>query len=144
MQLRPARVADLPGIQQLLVEAKLPTVGITRLVSDFVVAEDSGKLLGAAAIEPCKGQHGLLRSVVVAPGRQHSGIGGQLVGRVIADAKKRGVKSLYLLTTTAERYFPRFGFVAVPRESVPEGVQATDEFREACPASATVMTLPLT
>ena len=143
MQLRPARVADLPRIEQLLVEAKLPTVGITRLVSDFLVAEEDGALLGAAAIEPCKAQLGLLRSVVVAPGRQHSGIGGQLVERAIGDARKRGVRSLYLLTTTAERYFPRFGFVAVSRESVPEGVRATDEFREACPASATVMALPL-
>jgi amino-acid N-acetyltransferase len=121
----------------------LPTVGITRLVSGFVVAEDAGTLLGAAAIEPCKGQLGLLRSVVVASGRQHGGIGGELVGRAIADAKKRGLRTLYLLTTTAERYFPRFGFVAVSRESVPEGVRATAEFLEACPASATVMALPL-
>ena len=43
------------------------------------------------------------------------------------------------LTTTAERFFPRFGFERITRDDVPASVQASIEFREACPASATVM-----
>ena len=50
-----------------------------------------------------------------------------------------GAKALYLLTTTAESYFPSFGFAPTSREAVPEDVRATAEFQGACPASAAVM-----
>jgi amino-acid N-acetyltransferase len=46
---------------------------------------------------------------------------------------------VYLLTTTAESYFPKFGFVQTTREVVPTAVQQSVEFRSACPASAVVM-----
>jgi N-acetylglutamate synthase-like GNAT family acetyltransferase len=61
------------------------------------------------------------------------------VTRLIADAEARGFRALYLLTMTAEQYFPRFGFQPIDRDAVPAAVRATAEFREACPASATVM-----
>ena len=47
--------------------------------------------------------------------------------------------SIYLLTTTAERYFPKFGFEPVARADVPATVQTSIEFTSACPSSATVM-----
>jgi N-acetylglutamate synthase-like GNAT family acetyltransferase len=59
--------------------------------------------------------------------------------RVIADAETRGLRALYLLTMTAEHYFPSFGFRQVSRAQVPADVQATEEFKSACPASAVVM-----
>ena len=40
---------------------------------------------------------------------------------------------------SGESYFPSFGFTKTTRDAVPAEVQATDEFRGACPASATVM-----
>jgi amino-acid N-acetyltransferase len=71
------------------------------------------------------------------------GIARQLVEQIIARAESRGIHALYLLTTTAESYFPSFGFTKTTRDAVPAEVQATDEFRGACPASATVMSLAL-
>jgi amino-acid N-acetyltransferase len=53
------------------------------------------------------------------------------------------LQALYLLTTTAERYFPSFGFSVTTREKVPDAVRDTVEFRSACPASAVVMVRPL-
>ena len=44
-----------------------------------------------------------------------------------------------LLTTTAEGWFPRLGFVRVDRARVPAAVQLSVEFTAACPASAVVM-----
>jgi amino-acid N-acetyltransferase len=61
------------------------------------------------------------------------------VHHVIADAESRGIHALYLLTTTAEQYFPSFGFHPVERADVPEDVRETTEFASACPASAVVM-----
>jgi len=49
------------------------------------------------------------------------------------------VLAIYLLTTTAEQFFPRFGFVAVDRQSMPRSIQGSIEFQSACPASAIAM-----
>jgi amino-acid N-acetyltransferase len=43
------------------------------------------------------------------------------------------------LTTTAERFFPKFGFEPIDREQVPPSVRESVEFQSACPASAIVM-----
>jgi amino-acid N-acetyltransferase len=51
---------------------------------------------------------------------------------------------VFLLTTTAEKFFPRFGFEQIAREDVPPSVQASVEFTSACPTSAIVMRKRLT
>jgi amino-acid N-acetyltransferase len=47
------------------------------------------------------------------------------------------------LTTTAEHFFPKFGFERIARADVPSSVQRSVEFTSVCPASATVMRKPL-
>jgi amino-acid N-acetyltransferase len=49
------------------------------------------------------------------------------------------VREIYLLTTTAEHFFPRFGFARIPRADVAPTVRASEEFRGACPDSAIAM-----
>ncbi len=136
--LRPAVREDLPAVERLLAAADLPLAGVADALPTFVVAESEGTLVGVAGLEVCC-DDALLRSVAVAPAWRSRGLGRALVHRVIADAEARGIRALYLLTTTAERYFPSFGFREVARDAVPADVRATEEFRSACPASATVM-----
>ena len=90
----------------------------------FIVAESDGAIVGSAALEVCC-DNALLRSVAVAPEWRSRGLGRALVSRVIADAEARGLRALYLLTTTAEHYFPSFGFEQIAREHVPPDVQGT-------------------
>ena len=130
------------AVERLLVAAHLPLDGVAEALPAFTVAEADGELVGVAGLEVCC-DNALLRSVAVAPAWQGRGLGRTLVYRVIADAEARGLNALYLLTTTAEHYFPSFGFQAVAREDVPDDVKATAEFRSACPASAVAMTRPL-
>lgn len=139
--LRLASLADESSVEALLTAAGLPLDGVHESLRCFVVAEDAGEIVGVAGIEACgtAGEHALLRSVAVAPSWQKRGLGRTLVTRTIAEAEARGVKALYLLTTTAESYFPNFGFTTTSRDSVPADVKATAEFQGACPASATVM-----
>jgi amino-acid N-acetyltransferase len=66
-------------------------------------------------------------------------LGSDLVTRIVSDAESRGIHALYLLTLTAERYFPRFGFERVEREEVPSDVAETVEFKSACPSTAAAM-----
>lgn len=136
--LRAAAPSDLPAVEALLEASSLPVAGVREALSDFVVADSGGAIVGVAGLEIC-GDDALLRSVAVAPEWRSRGLGRALVTRTLADAEARGLRSLYLLTTTAERYFPSFGFRQISRDEVPEAVRATKEFREACPASATVM-----
>jgi N-acetylglutamate synthase-like GNAT family acetyltransferase len=80
-----------------------------------------------------------LRGAAVDPEVRGSGLGHALVRALLVHATARGVRELYLLTTTAEEFFPRFGFERIAREEVPEPVRESVQFRESCPASATVM-----
>ena len=141
-RIRTAKQTDLPAIEALLVASDLPTSGVKESLSGFLVAESGQQIVGVVGLEQC-GRYGLLRSTAVAPQWRGKHIAKQLVEQVIARAEAEGIHALYLLTTTAERYFPSFGFTVTTRDTVPESIKATDEFREACPASATVMCLPL-
>jgi amino-acid N-acetyltransferase len=135
---RAATAADLPAVEQLLTQSGLPLDGVREALPTFVIAQADDELVGVAGLEVCC-DNALLRSVAVAdPWRTH-GVGRALVTRVIADAEARGISALYLLTTTAEHYFPKFGFQAVARADVPDDIRSTAEFTSACPASAVVM-----
>ena len=120
----------------------LPTSGVAESVGSFLVAESNGEVVGVVGMEYC-GDYGLLRSTAVAPGWRGRGLARQLVTRIIAEAESRGIRALYLLTTTAETYFPSFGFRTTTRETAPNEIRDTGEFRGACPSSATVMCLTL-
>ena len=136
--LRPAVSGDLPAVERLLAASGLPLDGVRDALATFVVAEAGHDIVGVAGLEICC-DNALLRSVAVADEWRARGLGRALVTRLISDAESRGIHALYLLTTTAERYFPSFGFRQIARDEVPDDVKATQEFRSACPASATVM-----
>jgi len=135
---RGAAPTDLAAIERLLTASGLPLDGVQEALSDFVVAEAGDDVVGVAGLEVCR-DNALLRSVAVLPEWRSRGLGRALVSRVISDAEARGIRGLYLLTTTAERYFPSFGFREIARDNVPTDVRETAEFRTACPASAVVM-----
>ena len=136
--LRPASNKDLPRVEKLLTDSKLPLDGVKESLKDFLVAEANGDIVGVAGLEVCC-DDALLRSVAVRPEWRSKGVGRALVTRAIAEAESRGIRALYLLTTTAEHYFPSFGFTKVERSAIPEEVRATKEFTSACPASAVAM-----
>lgn len=138
MRIRCATNSDLSQLEILLTGSKLPFDGVAEHVSDFLIAEEDGGVKGAIGLERY-GTRALLRSAVVAPEVRGSGIGGQLVTHLLEHAKSNGVEELYLLTTTAEKYFPRFGFQEITREHVPSAVKQSVEFRGACPDTAVVM-----
>jgi amino-acid N-acetyltransferase len=95
-------------------------------------------VVGSAALE-VYADGALLRSVAVAPELQGQGIGRSLTESAIALGESLNARALYLLTTTAETYFPRLGFERIDRDAVPNGVRTSIEFTSACPSSATVM-----
>lgn len=134
----PATASDLGALCRLLTEVKLTTAGVEQWWERFTVAESAGELVGLAGVETYA-DAALLRSVAVHPSMRGTGLGRALVERALSTAKDAGAKDVYLLTTTAEGYFRRLGFARIPREAVPDTVQASVEFRGACPAGAIAM-----
>ena len=133
-----AAAADLPAVRRLLERADLPLEGVAEHVDTMVVAKDGDEVLGAAAVEMYD-DGALLRSVVVSPAVRGRGLGRQLTEAALEVARARGSRMAFLLTTTAETFFPKFGFEQITRADVPASVQASIEFRSACPDSAVVM-----
>jgi amino-acid N-acetyltransferase len=140
--IRRAEPNDYPAIARLLVANELPTDGVEETLQGFLVAESRGSIVGVVGLE-YRGEYGLLRSTAVDAEWRGKRIARELVNRIIADAKARGTKAVYLLTTTAEHYFPSFGFATTSRDDIPDSIRDTGEFRGACPDSATAMSLEL-
>jgi amino-acid N-acetyltransferase len=133
-----ATAGDLPAVLELLHGHRLPVDGAADHVDTMVVARQGTRVVGVAALE-VYAEGALLRSVAVAPDRLGQDIGHQVTEAALALARERHIDDVFLLTTSAEGYFPRFGFAPIARGDVPPSVQASVEFQSACPASATVM-----
>jgi amino-acid N-acetyltransferase len=138
VSLRRAVQRDHEAVATLLRDSDLPVDGVSEWLGQFWVAEHQGRVVGVAGMERY-GDSGLLRSVAVTQEWRGTGVGRTLVDRVLDEGQAAGVRDVYLLTTTAEHYFPRLGFTCIGRDQVPEPVQGSIEFTCACPASAVVM-----
>lgn len=138
--LRPASAADMGAVLELLREASLPVDDLSRPgLVHLWVASNGGPPVGAVGLERY-GDTALLRSLVVAPELRHGGVGARLVAAAEREARAAGVHQLVLLTQTAQRFFERLGYSVVERDSVPELVRSSGEFRSLCPATAVCMT----
>jgi amino-acid N-acetyltransferase len=133
-----ATPADAPVILALLERSGLPTTGWLPHLDETLVARRGHLVVGSAALE-LYADGALLRSVAVASDERGRGIGLRLARAALARAAARGVRAVFLLTTTAENFFPKVGFEPCARADVPSSVRESVEFTSACPATATVM-----
>ena len=136
--IRRAKQSDLAQIQRLLTANALPTAGLRDSLEFFLVALQNDTVVGAIGLEPFS-TSALLRSAVVDETIRGTGLGTTLVHRALALAEQMGAHNVFLLTTTAEDYFRRFGFVQSTRGAAPLTMQNSAEFRGACPEDAIVM-----
>ena len=133
-----AQTGDAAAIRALLEAHQLPVAGLSDHLQTMLVAKLHGTLVGSAGLELYT-EGALLRSVAVTPDYQRHHLGRDLTTAAIELARTMGAPAIYLLTTTAERYFPKFGFERIQRSDVPASVQTSVEFTSACPTSAVVM-----
>lgn len=138
----PFRIAssqDLPAVLALLEDAGLPNQDITvEHLSDFLVAAGGQSVLGVVGLERY-GENALLRSLVVRPESRFTGLGKQVADAIKEHARRTGVATLYLLTTTAADFFARRGYEVIERSSASVALQETTEFSNLCPSEATCM-----
>ena len=127
------------GATRLLESADLPTSDFDGAqLEHFFFIGTASVPIGLVGLE-LRGEHALLRSLVVAPSARAGGAGSALVEHAEAHARSQGVRDVYLLTTTAEDFFARRGYVRIGREKAPRTIRSTREFAELCPASSAFM-----
>ncbi len=143
LSLSNARDGDLEGVLQLLNAVNLTVEGVSQNLESFIIVRDAdSNLIGVAGLE-YYGASALLRSVAVSELHRGEGIGHLLVERCVAESKRRKAQHLYLLTETAEKFMQRFGFRPVDKGLVDSRLQASEEFKGACPDTAVTMLLEL-
>ena len=121
--IRTAVPGDLGAVETALRESDLPLDGLHDQFGDgYAIAESNGRIIGVEGIE-VHGNDGLLRSAAVVSDWRGRGVGDALTRDRIDWARRRGLNSLYLLTTTAGEYFPRFGFASANRDTAPGPVK---------------------
>ncbi len=138
MNIRQALPTDLPEIEVILSEYDLPSEDCEIHLQNFFLVEEGDRVIAVGGLESC-GKSGLIRSIAVRAEYQNKGIGERLYQKIEKRAIVLGMNNLFLLTDTAVKYFERLGFVKVQRTDTPAEIAATRQYRELCPAAATVM-----
>jgi amino-acid N-acetyltransferase len=128
--IRDARTPDVRGIRALV--APLAARGILldkeavtyyESVTDFVVAEDAGRIVGCGALHVLWEDLAEVRTLAVADDAHGAGIGSALLERLVERARHLGVRRLFCLTFEAE-FFGRHGFEAIDGQAVDPEVYA--------------------
>ena len=134
-----ANISDLFRINQLLESEHLPVVDPKEFTNYFYkVTNDQNTTIGAIGLE-IYGNYGLLRSMVVDKNYRNKGIANLLVEQIMEISKGLDLHEVYLLTTTADKYFLRKGFEVKKRENCPVKIKESKEFSSICPASSVLM-----
>ena len=130
-----ANIKDLGFIEHLLKENNLPFEDIKTLGKDFFLAYEGSLLVGMIGLEKFN-NIGLLRSFVVKEEYRNKGYGRKICDSLIQLAKLQNIRELYLLTTTAKKFFEIIGFKVIEKTIVPFDIKNTAEFQGLCPATA--------
>jgi len=126
-------------VRRLLAAAELPAADLCAPhLAHFFGCGPRQAPLGVCGVE-LHGDDALLRSLAVDARARGRGCGKALVAALEAHAREQGARRIYLLTTTAPRFFAGLGYRIVARDAAPARVRATPEFAALCPASAVCM-----
>ena len=126
-------------VMAMLATARLPAEDLCEgQLEHFFYAGSDVSPTGLVGLE-IYAADGLLRSLVVEDRERGRGTGFALVRHAEAYAASQGVRSIYLLTTTAEPFFHRLGYARLDRAAAPLSIQRTGEFASLCPASSAFM-----
>lgn len=142
MTIRSATENEYRAIIHLLASNALPTADIYEKNISLFVGLVEDEIVAMIGIEQYENV-ALLRSLCVKDGFKNKKLGIQMLLHLFVFCEKEKIETLYLLTTTAEHYFVRYGFEKITRDETPQTIKQTREFQDICPASAIIMELKL-
>jgi len=124
--IRAAAEADIDGIlaivnvyaaQNLMLPRNAEQ--IRRVLPDFLVAEDAGRVVGCGSNVAQTPEVTELRSLAVAAEYRSTGLGRRLVEALVAKARADGFEQICALTLN-ENFFNRMGFTPIDRWAIPK------------------------
>ena len=124
----------------MLERSELPVAGLED--TELFVLEEKGDLFGVVGLE-VRDPYALLRSLTVKSEARSKGYGRTLLAFAEEEARRRGLRAVFGLTTTIPELLIRCGFTPVGRTDLPAELSASAELRGACPASAQAFRKPL-
>lgn len=130
------------AFRSLLKASNLPADDLNFKRDLLVGYYEGNALVGTGGLE-IHGPYALLRSLSVKMGIRGKSVGTTITEYLLNEAKKKKLRSIYLLTETAGNFFRKKGFTDVRRDQVPEEIKATTEFSQVCADTAVVMVLPI-
>ncbi|MCA1292964.1 N-acetyltransferase [Paenibacillus sp. alder61] len=94
---------------------------LERQISDFVVAEMDGRIVGCGSLCRLGEELVEIRSLGIAEGYKGRGLGSMLVEELVLQAKRQGIPKIMALTYEVS-FFLKNGFAVVEKEIFPEKV----------------------
>lgn len=138
IELTPAADAEWELARRLLEAAELPTDILTSGRGMLWLARE-GAATAVGGFE-FYGEDALLRSVAVDADHRRMGVGSQVTDALLAIAAQRGVRRVWLLTETAERFFAGKGFTRMERSAIQNAALLhSPEFTHVCATTAVCM-----
>ena len=141
MEVTPKVIRDTESLQafrSLLQSAKLPADDLNFDRHLLIGFYDGTEPVATGGLE-VYGDYALLRSLSVKLGIRGQSLGSTITDHLIAEARKRGLKAIYLLTETAHVFFLKRGFKDIDRTEVPAEVRSSTEFTSVCSDTAVCM-----
>jgi amino-acid N-acetyltransferase len=125
--LRQARIEDIGGILQLLEPLEAEGILVKRSrdllemeIERFIVLEHDRMVVGCAALYPfSEDKAGELAGLAVHPEFRNAGGGERLLKEIESQARRKKLKTLFVLTTRAEHWFIERGFSEVAPDVLP-------------------------
>lgn len=129
MNIRPARVSDVPAICDLIktfADRKLMirrTLGeLYESIREFYVAvEDDGRIIGCAALHVFWEDLAELKCLAVSEAAQGRGVGRALVDACWKSAGELDIKSVFTLTYVPD-FFEKCGYVQIEKSDLPHKI----------------------
>lgn len=144
MSVNPEELGDLKKLDnltdaaELLKESKLPFEDLVKSGVQLWGWYSGGKLAALSGLE-VYGTKAILRSFAIQKALRSNGLGALLLEKTEAISRQAGIDELFLLTTTASKFFARNGFESINRNDCPEDILKSSEFSSICPSTADCM-----
>ena len=141
--IRPAHREDMVGVRTVLSATALAEPARDDQHGTFFVLRNEHGPAGCVALEVL-GDDAVLRALAVDPAARGAGYGWMLADMAVTHARWRGVRRIYLLTSSASDFFAaKFGFRVVDRSTVSRQVAASETFTRPAGAQQVAMRLDL-
>lgn len=127
-KVRQARIEDAVFIYKIIkkyaFESDLILRGLAEIYSqlrDYYVLEDKKKKIGVIGLHIYWKDLGEIRSLVIEKNNRGKKYGSQLLAFAINEAKKIGLKSVFVLTKIPD-FFIKYGFKKIPKRELPQKI----------------------